>query len=301
MRRSRPPLSILLLTVFGFCSLYAPQPLLPVLAEEFGRSPAQASLLITVTMLPLAFAPLVYGYVLEAIPARRMLVTAALILAVCQAGLAIADAWWMLILLRVAEGLALPALFTALMTFVANTVPETRVRHALAWYISATIVGGFSGRAISGVVGELWNWRIALGIWAPVLLILALTVSRMPASQQTRFARITPDVFRQVLHIPGVGLSYLAILCVFFVFAAALNVLPFRDQRHLYCRLLLRRRLGLMASDRAVPAQRLDSLSCLPRSRDCHRSREPLGRVEAGSASLRVKHTARRSPLVVER
>lgn len=228
MRRSRPPVSILLLTVFGFCSLYAPQPLLPVLAEEFGRSPAQVSLLITVTMLPLAFAPILYGYVLEAIPARRMLVTAALTLAFCQAGLSVADAWWMLILLRISEGLALPALFTALMTFVANSVPENQVRHAIAWYISATIVGGFSGRAISGVIAELWNWRVALGIWTPALLLMALTVSRMPASQQTRFARITPDVFRQVLRIPGIGLSYLTILCIFFVFAAALNVLPFR-------------------------------------------------------------------------
>ena len=60
--RARPPLGILLLTVFGFSTLYAPQPLLPVLAEAFGRGPTEASLLITLAMLPLACAPLVYGY-----------------------------------------------------------------------------------------------------------------------------------------------------------------------------------------------------------------------------------------------
>ena len=52
--RARPPLVILLLSVFGFSTLYAPQPLLPVLAVDFGRAPTEASLLITLAMLPLA-------------------------------------------------------------------------------------------------------------------------------------------------------------------------------------------------------------------------------------------------------
>ncbi|NJO07238.1 MAG: MFS transporter, partial [Chloroflexaceae bacterium] len=37
--------------------------------ERFGISESDAALLITATMLPLAIAPLSYGYLLEAVPA----------------------------------------------------------------------------------------------------------------------------------------------------------------------------------------------------------------------------------------
>ena len=72
MTRARPPLVILLLSVFGFSTLYAPQPLLPVLAVDFGRAPTEASLLITLAMLPLAVAPLIYGYLLVSVPAGKV-------------------------------------------------------------------------------------------------------------------------------------------------------------------------------------------------------------------------------------
>ena len=105
----RPPLPVLLLTVLGFCVLYAPQPLLPVLAEDFERSAADASLLITVALIPLALAPLVYGYLLEGMPAQGMMITATILLSICQIGMALAGGWWWLVALRSAEGLLLGA------------------------------------------------------------------------------------------------------------------------------------------------------------------------------------------------
>jgi YNFM family putative membrane transporter len=44
-------------TVISFSTLYIPQPMLPLLAEYFGVSAGEAGLLMTVAMLPLAFAP----------------------------------------------------------------------------------------------------------------------------------------------------------------------------------------------------------------------------------------------------
>ena len=63
----------LIATVVAFSTLYIPQPMLPLLAEEFGVAPGEAGLLMTVAMLPLAFAPVFYGYFLQAtfvIPAQ---------------------------------------------------------------------------------------------------------------------------------------------------------------------------------------------------------------------------------------
>jgi YNFM family putative membrane transporter len=228
MFHARPPVPILLLTVAGFCTLYAPQPLLPVLARAFAVDAGAASLLITVTMLPLALAPLLYGYGLEAVPARGMLITAALVLALCQTAMAFVEHWHALLLLRVAVGLALPALFAALMTYVAESADARSVRQALAWYVAATIAGGFSGRALSGLAASVWDWRIALGMWGPVLLGMALWTRHLPRGGRSGFGRVTPRVFVTLLEQPGLVQGYLAILAVFFVFAAVLNTLPFR-------------------------------------------------------------------------
>ncbi len=228
MSRARPPLPILLLTVTGFCTLYAPQPLLPELAQAFGVEAADASLLITLTMLPLAAAPLVYGYVLQAVAARLMLITASLVLALCQSAMALVDTWTLLLALRVVVGLTLPALFAALMTYVAESAEPARRRQALAWYVAATIVGGFTGRALSGLAASAWDWHIALGLWGPVLLAMALWTRRLSSSRRSGFGRMTPRVFIKVFEQPGLAQAYLAILCIFFVFAAVLNLLPFR-------------------------------------------------------------------------
>lgn len=225
---TRPPAAILLLTIVGFCVLYAPQPLLPDLARVFAVDPGRASLAITVTMLPLAVAPLIYGYMLEGLPARTMLIAATCLLTLGQVGLALAGSWSQFLAWRLLEGLALPALFTALMTYVAGSVPRDRVHHAMGWYVAATLVGGFGGRAVSGLVAGVADWQMALGLWAPALLLMALLVARLPGDQRSHFARIEPQLFRKVLALPGLGSGYLAIFAVFFIFAAVLNVLPFR-------------------------------------------------------------------------
>ena len=74
----------LIATVVSFGTLYIPQPMLPLLAERFGVSAGEAGLLMTVAMLPLAFAPVVYGYFLQAIPAKLMLMVALGLLALDQ-------------------------------------------------------------------------------------------------------------------------------------------------------------------------------------------------------------------------
>lgn len=228
MRSQRPPLVVLILTALAISVLYVPQPLLPTLALAFGVGAADTSLLITLAMLPLGLAPLVYGYVLEKMPARPMMIAATLVLAATQAGMALSDNWPLMLVLRGIQGLALPALLTASMTFITASAHHEHVRNAAAWYVATTIVGGFLGRALSGLLAELWDWRTAVGTFVPLLLLAALGALRLPHDAASRFGRVTPAIFREVLGIPGLKHAYLAIFCIFFVFAALLNVLPFR-------------------------------------------------------------------------
>ena len=100
MLLSRNLVIALIATIIAFSTLYIPQPMLPLLAENFGVTAGEAGLLMTVAMLPLAFAPMLYGYFLQAIPARLMLMVALSLLALDQLCFYFAVEFWHLLVLR---------------------------------------------------------------------------------------------------------------------------------------------------------------------------------------------------------
>lgn len=219
---------VLLTTVVGFCILYAPQPLLPVLAEDFQISPAEASLLITVTMIPLALAPLFYGYLLEGIAARTLLLTAIALLAVSQWLFQLADSYWQLILIRSFQGLLLPALYTSLMTYCSSMAADGQVKRIMSFYITATIFGGFAGRAVSGWLSGFDGWRPVFLFWALTLALIWLLLLALDSDAETRFGKVSPKVFHDIVAQDDYRRAYLLIFAVFFCFAAVLNFLPFQ-------------------------------------------------------------------------
>ena len=89
-----------------------PQPILPLLAAEFGVTETDAALLTSVAMVPLGFAPIFYGFLTEHIPTKRLLRTAVGLLVVTEVLLATATEFWMLVIVRFGQGLLLPAIFT---------------------------------------------------------------------------------------------------------------------------------------------------------------------------------------------
>lgn len=219
---------VLYTTVLAFSALYAPQPILPLLSRELAIEPARASLLITVSLLPLGLAPVFYGFILEAIPAKTLLRTAVLLLALSELPFLFADSFWILLLTRFFQGLLLPAVFTALMTYLSSMTAPDRIRRVMGFYIAATITGGFAGRALSGVIASMGDWRTTFLLLLIGLLVAYALLFLLEADVRARFAR--PGI-----HAIGAVLSkrlflkvYLIIFLVFFVFASLLNFLPFR-------------------------------------------------------------------------
>tara|TARA_E500000178_G_C17010135_1_gene750105 strand:- start:1228 stop:1500 length:273 start_codon:yes stop_codon:yes gene_type:complete len=68
-----------------FCVLYAPQPMLSELAERFMVSKPEAGLLVSVTLIPLAIAPLSYVIFLKQLSALTILKWALPLLAIAMA------------------------------------------------------------------------------------------------------------------------------------------------------------------------------------------------------------------------
>jgi MFS transporter, YNFM family, putative membrane transport protein len=219
---------LLTTTILSFCSLYLPQPILPVLARTFEVSRTDAALLVGITLMPLAVAPIIYGYFLQSISARRLLLIALSLMAVSQIVFALAPSYPVALASRLLLGLALPAAFTAVMTMIAATAPPERVREAMGVYVATTIVGGFVGRALGGMLSAAWDWRAPFVVMAVLLVLNVALLTRLASDSGTNFARPGLRSIGHAVSTPHFRYSFLTIFCVFFVFAGILNNLPFR-------------------------------------------------------------------------
>lgn len=164
----------------GFCAfltLYAPQPLLPLLAAEFGASAAAASLVVTASSIAVAIAAPFTGAVAERLGRRRVIVPAALLLAAPTILAASSQTLGQLIFWRYLQGLFAPGIFVVTVAYINEEWTEG-TGAAMAAYVSGTVLGGFAGRTLSAIVAATASWRWsfiilgllnvagAAGIWA---------------------------------------------------------------------------------------------------------------------------------------
>ncbi|MDH3998769.1 MAG: MFS transporter [Desulfuromonadales bacterium] len=220
--------AILFTTLLTLSALYLPQPLLPVLTAEFGISQETAALLTTVSFVPLSLAPLFYGALLETISARRMLRVSVLLLAVTEVLVFITQSFELLILLRLIQGLLIPAILTALMTYTSLAAKQGEVERAMSWYIAATILGGFAGRAFSGLIAGMLHWRFSFLLLGASLLAAWWWLGRIPDAGKVKSAKVRFSLILSLLKQPVARTVYLMVFCFFLVFAAMMNYLPFR-------------------------------------------------------------------------
>lgn len=220
--------AILFATILAISALYVPQPLLPVLTAEFGVARETAALLTTVAFIPLSLAPLFYGILLETVSARRMLRLAILLLAITEALMFVVEPFAGLMVLRVIQGLLIPAMLTSLMTYTSQVTEKSDMARAMAMYIAATIFGGFAGRALSGLIATLLHWRFSFLFLGIALLVAWFWLGRIADAGSVKVARPSISVIGKVLSDPLMRTAYAMVFCFFLVFAAIMNYLPFR-------------------------------------------------------------------------
>jgi len=220
--------AILFTTILTLSALYVPQPLLPVLTAEYGVTREMAALLTTIAFVPLSLAPLFYGALLEAVSARRMLRLAVLLLAGSEVLMYLVEPFAGLMTLRLVQGLLIPAMLTSLMTYTSQVTDKSDMARAMAWYIAATILGGFAGRALSGLIASLLHWRFSFLFLGGGLLVAWFWLGRITDAGSLKISRPDKRLVARVLGEPVARTAYAMVFCFFLVFAAVMNYLPFR-------------------------------------------------------------------------
>lgn len=218
---------VVLITILTLSALYAPQPLLPLLTGEFQISRDVAASLTTIAFLPLCIAPLLYGRILSAFTPRQLLRVTIPILALAEILFPLCTELWMLFSVRLLQGLMIPAILTAMMTYVSSESAAGEIRRTMGVYIASTIIGGLLGRTMSGSIATLLGWQYSFYILGASLMVGFILLGFLSPGQAPEGTRPRGQIM-ELLRERNPRRIYITVFCMFFVFAAVMNYLPFR-------------------------------------------------------------------------
>ncbi len=225
---AREIFTVLIISTAVYATIYAPQPILPLLAGEFGLTTSGGALLMTAVLLPLSIAPLLYGFLLESQPARRMLLITTGFLALLQVVFAAADSFGLLIAARLFQGGCVPAILASLTAYLAYTVSREQIQKAMTYYVAANILGGFLGRAMAGLVATTLGWRYTFFFLALVLFACLAMIARMRTDSRLSMEPVSSAAIALLLRRGEMVRLYAIPFISFFAFMGLLTFLPFR-------------------------------------------------------------------------
>ena len=216
---------------FAFLNLYSPQALLPALARELGVGAAEISSIMTASALAIALTAPFTGAAADVLGRKRIITAAMLAIVVPMAGAAFAPDVPALIFWRFLQGLLLPPIFAVTVAYIGDEWPRAEIPAAAGFYVTGSSLGGFCGRFIPGVLGDLIGWRGAFLALAGLSLAGAILVMRLlPA--ETRFVRsqgITASARQMLRHLknPQLLATYAIGFGILFNFIALFTYVSF--------------------------------------------------------------------------
>jgi predicted MFS family arabinose efflux permease len=219
-----------MLTGFAaFLDLYATQPILPLLARDFHASTLAVSLTITAPTIAVAAAAPFMGRLADRVGLRRVIVGSAFALTVATALAATSSSLSQLIGWRFVQGLLTPGLFAVSMAYIHHEWPPSRIGRATAAYISGTVTGGFTGRAVAGMIAGDETWRAAFVALAVLNLVVAVAiwVWLPPEHRPDSAARRPQGSILAHLRNPQLVATFAVGFCVLFAQVAMFTYVPF--------------------------------------------------------------------------
>ena len=225
--------AIFLAGLATFALLYTTQPLLPLLADDLGVSPATSALTLAATTLGVTVALLPAGWLSDAIGRTRVMTFSLLGSGVLGVLAAASPNFTVLLVVRALQGVALAGLPAVAMAYLAEEVHPESLGAAIGLYIGGNAIGGMAGRLVGGAFADLGGWRLSLlGVGLCSLVLTAAFLRQIPPSDHFRPRAFhwtaTRTSLKGHLHDPGqLRLDAMAALLMG-TFVAVFNGLSFR-------------------------------------------------------------------------
>ncbi|GAM11443.1 putative MFS-type transporter YybF [Geobacter sp. OR-1] len=203
-----------------FVTLYDVQPLLPLFAQEFGVSPATASLPLSIATASLAIGMLLAGSISETLGRRTVIGTALVLTSLLAMATWLCHSFTSLLALRLFQGMALAGVPSVAMAYLGEEMDSRAIGSAMGLYISGNAMGGMTGRIGSALLCDYLPWHAAVALIGVVSLGLSLVFIRSlpPATNFQRRPFSIGYLFSSLagqLRDPGLLCLYsLAFLCM---------------------------------------------------------------------------------------
>jgi YNFM family putative membrane transporter len=212
-----------------YADLYVTQPILPLLSKEFGISPATAGLTVSVVVLMIALVSSAYGSLSDRIGRKPVMVTSCVLLAVPTLLCAMAPSFRMLVVFRACQGLLMPGVTAVAVAHLGDHFTGEELGPRVGGWIAASVVGGLTGRVLSGLIAAVWNWRAPFIVFGLCTLAGAAAIGRaLPGARGRAVTRDAPAgrmadhfVNRRLIGAFVIGGS------VFFAFIGVFTYLPY--------------------------------------------------------------------------
>ncbi|MCX6986387.1 MAG: MFS transporter [Lentisphaerae bacterium] len=152
----------------GFCaflSLYSTQPLLPLFHRIFNASKLAVSLTVSASTLAVALAAPFVGMIADLRGRKKIIIPAIYLLAVSNLLIATSPGLSAIIFWRFIQGLLTPAVFAVAVAYINEEWKTSETGFVTSVYVTGTVLGGFCGRFLCGLVSAHWSWH-----WVYVLL-----------------------------------------------------------------------------------------------------------------------------------
>jgi predicted MFS family arabinose efflux permease len=169
--------AVFLLSLAAFASaasLRATDPLLPLIAAEYGVTTGAASAAVTAFALSYGLLQVVCGPLGDRYGRYRTIAAAAFVSAFCSAACAIAPSLNALIAARFVAGATIGAFIPLALAWIGDTVAYERRQPLLARFLVGQMAGVAFGTAAAGWLGEHFGWRTIFFALSGLLLLIAV-------------------------------------------------------------------------------------------------------------------------------
>jgi YNFM family putative membrane transporter len=213
-----------------FLNVYDTQPLLPYLQQIYNASAIAVSMTVSATILAVALVAPFVGLLAESIGRKRVIVPSLLALTAPTLLAATSQNLHQLIFWRFMQGLFVPGVIVVIIAYIGEEFTG-QVGKVMSAYVSGTVLGGFLGRYLSGVIAHHYSWQRAFVVIGLVNFAGAVLVWRT-LPKATHFVRTgsvresVAQAMRHLRHAPLLAVFGIG-FCALFTIVGAFTYVNF--------------------------------------------------------------------------
>ena len=213
----------------SFTNVYITQPVLPILQNEFAADMVLVSFSVSAVILGIAISNLPFGFLADKIAIKPIILGGGFMVVLGALICSITENFFIFLGARFLQGLFIPCLTTCLAAYLAKTLPIERLNVVMGSYVSATVLGGLSGRLLGGWIHSPLHWRYAFVSSAVLTLAAILAAVRyLPKPDQKRVTKHAETGFWELVKRWELLRMYFCGMGSFAIFSSVFNYLPYR-------------------------------------------------------------------------